>query len=124
MAATVVEREMEFDGDHAGTHVVDCSSGGDLSEGAAREWAGGSSYTTVEVVGIGGVVRRKVKQLVGVGAVVKEYEDERVRRSFLEREREGANRAWCSWCERVVLGRKDEGGGGGSKKSSGSEDSP
>ena len=66
-----------------------------------------SSYTMHEIVGIGGRVNTKVKSRVMVGAIVKEYEDERVKRQFLEREQDGTNRSWCSWCERVVLGKKD-----------------
>merc|ERR1712072_1584843 len=67
----------------------------------------GSSYTTQEIVGIGGRVKRKVKKRVYVGAIVKEYEDERLNGKFLSREQNGANRSWCSWCCRVVPGKKD-----------------
>ncbi|KAI7051731.1 hypothetical protein KC362_g91 [Hortaea werneckii] len=67
----------------------------------------GSSYTTQEIVGIGGRVKRKVKKRVHVGAIVKEYEDERLNGKFLSREQSGANRSWCSWCCRVVPGKKD-----------------
>lgn len=42
-----------------------------------------------------------------VGAIVKEYEDERETGQFLKREQDGANRSWCSWCMRVVVGKKD-----------------
>ncbi|KAI6843089.1 hypothetical protein KC340_g15880 [Hortaea werneckii] len=69
----------------------------------------GSSYTTQEIVGIGGRVKRKVKKRVHVGAIVKEYEDERLNGKFLSREQNGANRSWCSWCCRVVPGKKDAG---------------
>lgn len=39
--------------------------------------------------------------------MVKEYEDERETSNFLGREKTGANRSWCAWCERIVLGIKD-----------------
>ena len=67
----------------------------------------GTSYLMQEMEGIGGVVKKKVKRRVRVGAVVKEYEDEREHDSYLSREQEGQNRSWCSWCDRVVLGKKD-----------------
>lgn len=71
-----------------------------------REWTG-TSFFTQEIEGIGGVVKRKVKVWVRVGAVVKEYEDERNAGDFLAREREQGMRSWCAWCERVVPGVKD-----------------
>ena len=113
LAARIVEKEIECDAETLA--VIDAKADG------VGEWAG-SSYTTVEVVGIGGVVRRKVKKLVRVGGVVKEYEDERLKGDFLGREREGGMRGWCAWCERVVLGKKDE--MGGSSESVVSEGSP
>jgi hypothetical protein len=81
-----------------------------------RPW-NGNSYCTREMVGIGGAVKMKVRKLVPVGAVVKEYEDERVSERFLEREQSGANRSWCSWCARVVVGKKDLVGATGSTDS-------
>ena len=78
------------------------------AEISGRQWAG-SSYTTHEIVGIGGRVKKKIQKTVLVGAVVKEYEDERETGSYLKREHDGANRSWCSWCARVVLGKKDVG---------------
>ena len=71
-----------------------------------RQWAG-TSYATQEIVGIGGKVKKKVKKQVSVGAIVKEYEDERDSQKFLEREQTGTNRSWCSWCDRVVMDKKD-----------------
>lgn len=62
----------------------------------SRHWQG-SSYTTQEIVGIGGRVKRKVKERVLVGAIVKEYDDKRTKDNFLAREQSGANRSWCSW---------------------------
>jgi len=42
-----------------------------------------------------------------VGDVVQEFEGERVEGRYLEREQEGEERSWCSWCDRVVLSKKD-----------------
>lgn len=80
----------------------------DADELAACEgqWAG-SSYTTHEIVGIGGKVKKKITKEVMVGAIVKEYDDERISGKFLQREQDAANRSWCSWCARVVPGKKD-----------------
>jgi len=60
-----------------------------------------------EMEGIGGVVKKKVKRRLLVGDVVQEYEDEREGGRYLEREQDGVERSWCSWCDRVVLGKKD-----------------
>ena len=100
--ATEVEREIEFDADETSTPEVE----GNKTEAEGKQWAG-SSYTTHEMVGIGGKVKKKLKETVSVGAAVKEYEDERVSGNFLKREQMGDTRAWCSWCERVVPGKKD-----------------
>ncbi|TKA70094.1 hypothetical protein B0A55_08024 [Friedmanniomyces simplex] len=82
-----------------------------------HQWAG-SSYLTQEIVGIGGAVKKKIKKRVPVGAAVKEYEDEREGKAqFLSREQAGDNRSWCSWCERVVPGKKDVGSPGRSSES-------
>lgn len=78
----------------------------------------GSGYSTSEIVGIGGNLKTKLKQMVKVGAIVKEYEDERATCSgFLKREQEGLNRSWCSWCDRVIPGKKDLDGAGKSTES-------
>ncbi len=80
-------------------------------EAAKRESEGGSwagtSYLMQEIEGIGGVVKKKVKRRVRVGAVVKEYEDERDAGNYLRREQQGLVRSWCAWCERVIPGKKD-----------------
>jgi hypothetical protein len=60
-----------------------------------------------EMEGIGGVVKKKVRRKVLVGDVVQEFEEEREGGAYLEREQEGVDRSWCSWCDRVVLGKKD-----------------
>lgn len=101
--AQVVEKEIECDCDELAAIEAELESNG--VDG--RTWSG-SSYTTVEVVGIGGKVKRKVKKSVMVGGIVKEYEDERLMKvDFLTREQEKQNRSWCSWCDRVVLSKKD-----------------
>lgn len=60
-----------------------------------------------EIEGIGGVVKKKVKRRLLVGDVVQEFEDEREGGKYLEREQQGLDRSWCSWCARVVLSNKD-----------------
>lgn len=65
-------------------------------------------YFQQEVEGIGGVVKKKVKRKVKVGATVVEHEDERKDpRRYLEREATGKERSWCGWCGRVCLGTND-----------------
>lgn len=98
--ARVVEREIECDFDELAAWEAE------LEKIGGRERAG-SSYTTHEIVGIGGKVKKKIKKMLPVGAIVKEYEDERLTGNFLWREQDATNRAWCSWCERVVSGKKD-----------------
>lgn len=102
MDARIVEKELECSAEELAAMEAEmerCAVDG-------RTW-NGSSYTTAEVVGIGGRVKRKIKKEVSVGAIVKEYEDERVTSKFLLREQEHVNRSWCSWCDRVALGKKD-----------------
>ena len=60
-----------------------------------------------EIVGIGGQLKTKVKEKVVVGHPVKHYEDERSTGRYLSREQGGLNRSWCSWCARVIPGKKD-----------------
>jgi hypothetical protein len=64
-------------------------------------------YLRQEIEGIGGVVKKKVKKRVRVGATVREHEDERERAGYLEREVKGLDRSWCGWCSRVIPGAKD-----------------
>lgn len=64
-------------------------------------------YFRQEIEGIGGVVKKKVKKRVRIGATVTEYDDERETGKYLEREAQGMDRCWCSWCERVVPGLAD-----------------
>lgn len=67
----------------------------------------GCSYMMQEMVGIGGQLKTKVKEKVCVGQAVKHYEDERSTGRYLSREQGGLNRSWCSWCARVIPGKKD-----------------
>ena len=67
----------------------------------------GPGYLRQEVEGLGGVMKKKVKKRVKVGATVWEYDDERESGKYLEREASGEQRSWCAWCSRVVLGRED-----------------
>jgi len=67
----------------------------------------GPGYLRQEIVGIGGAVKRKVKKRIRVGAAVREYDDERVKAVYLEREALRRDRSWCGWCDRVILGTKD-----------------
>ncbi|OQN95784.1 hypothetical protein B0A48_17974 [Cryoendolithus antarcticus] len=102
LAAHELYKELECDADELAAIEAEMSQ----AELDGRSWLG-SSYTTQEIVGIGGRVKKKVKKRIMVGDVVKEYEDERGSNTYLQREQNGANRSWCSWCERVVLGKKD-----------------
>lgn len=69
----------------------------------------GTSYFHQEIEGIGGVLKIKLKKQVRVGECVKLYEDEKDRSiQYLEREVRGEIRSWCSWCDRVVLSKKDK----------------
>lgn len=66
-----------------------------------------TGYLRQEIEGIGGVVKKKLKIRVKVGAVVEEWEDERECAGYLTREMRGEERSWCAWCQRVVPGIKD-----------------
>lgn len=118
LANMEVIQEVEYDSsDLAGLDINDddqaCGSSSSSSNCRRRV---GSGYSTSEIVGIGGNLKLKLKEKVKVGAIVEEYEEERATCSgFLKREQEGANRSWCSWCERVIPGRKDGDGAVASK---------
>ena len=77
------------------------------SDGAQKSAELSAGYLTQEVEGIGGVVRKKVKKRVRVGATVREYDDERASGKYLDREAGGRDRSWCGWCGRVVKGQQD-----------------
>ncbi|KAI9791057.1 MAG: hypothetical protein M1835_000549 [Candelina submexicana] len=73
----------------------------------AEERHPGGGYLRQEIEGVGGRVKMKVRKRIRVGATVEEFEDEREKGMFLEREREGGERSWCGWCERVIVGGGD-----------------
>ncbi|KAF2753439.1 hypothetical protein EJ05DRAFT_490136 [Pseudovirgaria hyperparasitica] len=76
-------------------------------DGTGRSWRGGS-WTVQEIENVGGGMRMKTKTMERIGAVVKEFEDERDgQRAPLAREKAGERRSWCSWCRRVIPGQKD-----------------
>lgn len=97
-----IENEIECDADELAAIEAEKEK---KADGVGRQWK--NSYTTHEIVGLGGKVKKKIKKIVPVGAIVKEYEDERVSGKVLRREQEGSNRSWCGWCLRVVPGKKD-----------------
>jgi hypothetical protein len=84
----------------AGTPVADNGSPGVHSNNRP-------GYFQQEIQGIGGVVKRKVRKRVKVGATVYEYDDERKTGKYLDREASGRERSWCGWCGRVCLGEGD-----------------
>lgn len=102
LAATLVLKDVECDAVELAHLQADAAK----AELQGRHWNGGS-YTTQEMLGLGDTIKTKAKKFVPVGAVVKQYEDEKGS-SFLGREQTGANRTWCSWCDRVVLSIKDK----------------
>lgn len=65
----------------------------------------GPGYLRQEIMGVGGVVKHKVKKRVKVGASVEEHDDERESSVYLRREARGEVRSWCGWCDRVVPGK-------------------
>lgn len=113
-------------GDGAGASLTQTSHGVSIGGGASHsnasgtafgegtavgsphdEWSG-TSFFAQEIEGIGGRRVMKIKRRVRVGAVVKEYEDEREgRQPYLTREKEAVNRSWCAWCARVVPSKRD-----------------
>lgn len=83
-------------------------AGSEDETGAESSWAGEKAgYLRQEIEGIGGVVKKKVKKKVRVGKTVREYEDEREKAEYLEREVKGESRSWCGWCSRVIPGKLD-----------------
>lgn len=83
-------------------------AGSEDETGAESSWAGEKAgYHRQEIEGIGGVVKKKVKKRVRVGKTVREYEDEREKAEYLEREVKGDSRSWCGWCLRVIPGKMD-----------------
>ena len=98
-------------GDHAGDNAATLVP----SPGTATRQGGhdspsvkeGAGYWNLEVEGLGGVVKKKVRKRERVGGTVRESEEECRGGEVLRRERDGEERAWCAWCHRVVPGRED-----------------
>jgi hypothetical protein len=105
LAAKIVEQELDCD-----TEVLQAmreEAEKVASEGTGRSWHG-TSFAVQEMEGIGGVVKKKIKKLINVGAYVAECEDEREgKTSYLDREVQGRVRSWCAWCERVIPSKCD-----------------
>ena len=105
LAAKTVEQEIDCDA--ASLVTLQEEAAKVEAEGTGRSWKG-TSYLMQEIEGVGGVVKKKAKKRVCVGAVVREHEDEHERAvQFLEREVLGKVRSWCAWCERVIPSKKD-----------------
>lgn len=88
------------------------SDGSGSGEGERSESPWGdkdeAGYLRQEIEGLGGVVKKKVRKRERVGGTVREWEDEREGKDeVLGREKRGAERSWCGWCGRVVLGGRD-----------------
>ncbi|KAF2502759.1 hypothetical protein BU16DRAFT_449791 [Lophium mytilinum] len=105
LAARTVEHETECDAESLAALQKEAARV--EAEGTGRSWKG-TSYMMQEVEGVGGVVKRKAKKLVKVGAGVKEFQEEHEKGvQRLEREANHQLRSWCDWCERVVPGPED-----------------
>lgn len=105
LAAKIVEQEVDCDAD--ALRAMELEAEKIASQGTGRNWQG-TSFEIQEIDGIGGVVKKKIKKLIPVGANVIENEDERDgTRAYLYREVKGEVRSWCSWCERVIPSKKE-----------------
>lgn len=105
--------EVEFEcGSCRGGSDGSLSGGSDGGEGDGGESPWGekdeAGYLWQEIEGLGGVVKKRVRKRERVGGTVREWEDEREGKDeVLGREKRGAERSWCGWCGRVVLGGRD-----------------
>ncbi|KAL9617786.1 MAG: hypothetical protein Q9160_007440 [Pyrenula sp. 1 TL-2023] len=104
---TTVEDDGEVEAEGPGRGWADFAAVGESFERPRAEKSGGRTpegpgYLRQEIEGIGGVVKKKVKKRVRVGATVQEFEDERESGRYLDREEKGSLRCWCGWCDRVV----------------------
>ncbi|QDS70499.1 hypothetical protein FKW77_010164 [Venturia effusa] len=105
LAAKIVEQEVDCDAD--ALRAMEEEAEKIASQGTGRNWQG-TSFEIQEIDGIGGVVKKKIKKLIPVGASVVEKEDERDgSRAYLDREVRGEVRSWCSWCERVIPSKEE-----------------
>ena len=85
----MVEKDVECDAEELAAMEAETAK----TEFEGRHW-NGNSYSTQEIVGIGGRMKTTVRKRVPVGAIVKEYEDERITEDYLGREHSGQNRSW------------------------------
>jgi len=114
LAARIVEKEIDCDAEELAAlraemdaHSVEDNTLGAMEGTGRRRWSG-TSFWSQELEGIGGVMKKKVKKRIKVGATVREWEEERETGvPYLERERRGRDRSWCGWCERVVPGEAE-----------------
>jgi hypothetical protein len=105
LAAKVIEQERDCDVE--ALQAMNAQAEKVASEGTGRSWQG-TSFAVQEMEGVGGVVKKKEKKLVTLGAYVTECEDERDgKRPYMEREVLGQVRSWCAWCDRVIASKKD-----------------
>jgi len=102
LASYEVEKEIDCPADDLAIDQAEAEKA--RLEGRSRS---GIGFFMQEIEGIGGVMKKKVKKRERVGRVVKEYEDERENGGYLSREKAGANRSWCSWCNRVIPSKGD-----------------
>jgi len=106
LAAKIVEQEVDCDAE--ALRAIEEEAEKIASDGTGRIWQG-TSFAVQEIDGIGGVVKKKIKKLIPVGAYVEEKEDEREgKRGYLDREIKGEVRSWCSWCERVIPAKAEK----------------
>lgn len=105
LAFKVIEQERDCDADEL--QAMEEAAEKIALDGTGRSWQGGA-FAVQEMEGVGGVVKKKTKELIRMGKQVAECEDERAgSRVYLDREAKGEIRSWCSWCERVVPSKKD-----------------
>lgn len=121
MCEGAVDVEVEFecssgggrngsDSSLSGGSEVGGDGGGGEVEGSESPWGekDEAGYLWQEIEGLGGIVKKKVRKRERVGGTVREWEDEREGKDeVLGREKRGAERNWCGWCGRVVLGGRD-----------------
>ncbi|KAH8592776.1 hypothetical protein B0O99DRAFT_628961 [Bisporella sp. PMI_857] len=114
LAAREVEQETDCDAEDArfesDSRAASPSSSPGGSTTSSIKGGMGPGYARHEIEGIGGILKKKLVQMVKVGQCVPEYGDEKVKGRYLVREIEGQNRSWCGWCWRVVPGAKDREG--------------
>lgn len=107
MAAQEVEVEVDCHED-GGSPSRDSDSDSDHIRPDSEGKIARAGYWQQEIEGIGGVVKKKLKTRMKVGATVREWEDERdCKDEVLGREIRGEERSWCGWCGRVVWGKLD-----------------